>query len=426
MTTLRLLFLFTFLATITLAVPFPVRKSNISKRSFKVPRNLNTANPRGLNGPDAMRKIFRKYGWVHGGFIAINKDEEGSFLRPKVTAAKETNDTGTVAALPEDNASQFLSPVEIGGQMFNLDFDSGSSDLWVFSTDLPEKAIASHAAFDASKSTTFKKLEGAQFQISYGDGSGAAGTVGTDAVTIGGVTVQNQAIELANAVSRSFVEDTNTDGLVGLAFSNLNTVNDGTQKTPQKTFFDNVMNDLDLPVFTADLDPDGTGVYEFGKIDASKFQGEMAWIPVNASSGFWQIDSAKFSVGNETFTNRAASKAIADTGTSLLLVDQAVAETYYQQVQGAQLDAQVGGFVYPCDAQLPDMAVAIGDSYMARIPGNQITFATVDEANTTCFGGVQGNMGSGMQIYGDVLFKAQFVAFNGGNQSLGFGEKPPR
>jgi len=30
------------------------------------------------------------------------------------------------------------------------------------------------------------------------------------------------------------------------------------------------MPTLDLPVFTADLDPDGTGVYEFGKIDASK------------------------------------------------------------------------------------------------------------------------------------------------------------
>jgi hypothetical protein len=294
----------------------------------------------------------------------------------------------------------------------------------VFSTELSKAEIAQHSAFDPAKSSTFKLTEGAQFKISYGDGSGAAGIVGTDKVTIGGVSVDAQTVELANAVSQSFVQDANTDGLVGLAFSSLNTVNDGTKKTPAKTFFDNVMNDLDLPVFTADLDPDGTGVYEFGKIDATKFEGEMVWVPVKAESGFWQFPSAKFAVGDQVFENPQASDAIADTGTSLLLVDQQVAEAYYSQVRGAQLNAQVGGFIYPCKSQLPDLSVAVGDTHMAKIPGNQITFATVDKANTTCFGGVQGNQGAGLQIFGDTMFKAQLVAFNGGNQSLGFGQKP--
>ena len=93
----------------------------------------------------------------------------------------------------------------------------------MFSTDLDSQLIGQHTAFDASKSTSFKKTDGAQWKISYGDGSGAAGTVGTDTVTIGGVKVEGQTVELANQVSQSFVEDTNTDGLVGLAFSNLNT-----------------------------------------------------------------------------------------------------------------------------------------------------------------------------------------------------------
>jgi hypothetical protein len=94
---------------------------------------------------------------------------------------------------------------------------------WVFSTALDKADIGQHAAFDPTKSPTFKVMQGAQFKISYGDGSGAAGTVGTDVVTIGGVSVQNQAVETATDVSQSFIQDTNTDGLVGLAFSQLNT-----------------------------------------------------------------------------------------------------------------------------------------------------------------------------------------------------------
>jgi hypothetical protein len=55
-------------------------------------------------------------------------------------------------------------------------------------------------------------------------------------------------------------------------------------------------------------------------------------------------------------------------------------------------------------------------SYMAIVPGNQVTFAQVD-ANT-CFGGVQSNGGASLQIYGDVLFRAQYVVFDGGNKAL--------
>jgi hypothetical protein len=222
---LRLFLLVALMVAFVLAAPAPTKR-NLSKRSFKVPRSLNKAHPRGLNGPDAIRKVYMKYGFT-GGFIAAQKNGGAGLAKLRQNAANttnaSTNGTGTVAANPEQNAALFLSPVSVGGQILNLDFDTGSSDLWMFSTDLPQAAIAGHAAFDASKSTTFKKMTGAQFSISYGDGSGAAGTVGTDVVNIGGVTVENQAVELANAVSRSFVQDTNTDGLVGLAFSKLNT-----------------------------------------------------------------------------------------------------------------------------------------------------------------------------------------------------------
>jgi aspartyl protease len=109
-----------------------------------------------------------------------------------------------------------------------------------------------------------------------------------------------------------------------------------------------------------------------------------------------------------------------DTGTSLLLVDPQVAQTYYSQVKGATNNAQVGGYTYPCNTQLPNFGVALGN-YMAVIPGNQVTFAQVNTG--TCFGGVQSNGGSGLQIYGDVMFRTQYVVFNGQAKTLSLAPK---
>ncbi|KAH0406192.1 acid protease, partial [Aureobasidium melanogenum] len=167
-------------------------------------------------------------------------------------AANADDETGEVAATPADNGAEYLSPVTIGGQKLNLNFDTGSSDLWVFSTALSSSEIGQHSAFNPSKSSSYQELQGYSFSLSYGDGSGAAGVVGTDTVDIGGATVTRQAIELATSVSSAFVSDADSDGLVGLAFSNLNSVS----PTPQKTFFDNIMSELAQPVFTACLDLD--------------------------------------------------------------------------------------------------------------------------------------------------------------------------
>jgi hypothetical protein len=132
MFSLRFLFFVTLLAAVVLAVPAPARKRGLQKRSFKVPRQINRAHPTGPNGAAAMRKVFRKYNFkvkedfmVKEGFISFSKQSQN------VTAAAATggNKTGTVAANPEENAALFLSPVDIGGQTLNLDFDSGSSDL---------------------------------------------------------------------------------------------------------------------------------------------------------------------------------------------------------------------------------------------------------------------------------------------------------
>lgn len=68
-------------------------------------------------------------------------------------------------------------------------------------------------------------MSGASWKIRYGDGSNASGIVGTNNVTLGGLTVENQAIELASKLSPQFTKGAG-DGLLGLAFGKINTVSD--------------------------------------------------------------------------------------------------------------------------------------------------------------------------------------------------------
>ncbi|KAK3323238.1 penicillopepsin [Cercophora scortea] len=412
--------------------------TRVEKRSFKVERVRN-ANFVGRNGPKELFKAYRKYSMPlpQGLLDAIRNQGDvaedvqiqatATTKRPKkgkkpkptaaagngtAVAAANSTGVGLVTTTPERGDVEYLSPVTIGGQTLNLDFDSGSSDLWVFNTQLSAAATAGHEVYDPTKSSTFKMIQGASFSISYGDGSGASGNVGTDTVNIGGAVVANQAIELATKVSTSFVDDTQNNGLVGLAFSKLNTV----QPQQQKTFFENVIPSLAEPVFTADLRPDAVGAYEFGRIDTTKFTGQMAWIPVNTTLGFWQFATSGFAVNGGALQQTATAQAIADTGTTLMLVSQEVSDGYYSQVTGATNDAQVGGVTFPCDSVLPDLDVDVGGLYTAKIKGSDINFATVQ--GNTCFGGVQPTT-SGLQIWGDIFFKSQFVAFNAGNNTLG-------
>ena len=236
------------------------------------------------------------------------------------------------------------------------------------------------------------------------------------AVNIGGVTATKQIVECATEVARSFVEDTASNGLVGLAFSKLNTV----QPQKERTFLDTVQDDLALPVLTANLRRGTDGFYEFGKIDATAFKGQLATVEVDSSKGFWQFESSRFRIGDGPEQVNSGAQAIADTGTTLMLVDDAVARAYYAQVNGARLDRTQGLFTFPCDAELPDFHVALGPEHFATIPGQDINFDQINQGR--CAGGLQSSQGSGLQIYGLTFFKSQFTVFNIRDKTISFAE----
>lgn len=348
------------------------------KRSFKIDR-VRQANyvP---NGPAALRRAYLKFGLDDISFLP-DANVAASINADTAAAAGTGTEQGQVSASPTQNDAEFLSPVTVGGQTIVMNFDTGSSDMWVFNTQLDSQSQQGHTIFDPTKSSTFQSLDGATFNITYGDASFSQGTVGLDTVDIGGATVTQQAIGLPTIVADSFISDTASNGLVGLAFSKLNTI----RPQQQKTFFANVVNDLAQPVFTANLKHGVAGAYEFGNVDSTQFSGSLTQVPVITSSGFWEFTSTQIAVGSssaQTVTGGSGT-AIADTGTSLLIVDDAVVTAYYNQVAGAQNSASAGGVVFPCTSTLPSLSLAIGDSYMAVIDGSLMNFSNAGTDTTT-------------------------------------------
>jgi hypothetical protein len=70
----------------------------------------------------------------------------------------------------------------------------------------------------------------------------------TDIVQIGDVTIPNQAVELADNLSPSFLRSGGSDGLLGLAWPSLNTVNPEPQATPVENMIEqNIISLVSIP-----------------------------------------------------------------------------------------------------------------------------------------------------------------------------------
>ncbi|KAG9236365.1 secreted aspartic proteinase precursor [Amylocarpus encephaloides] len=353
-------------------------------------------------GPAALLRTFYKYN-----------------VQPPAAARAMVNSTGIVAAtpFPAEYDREYVAPVSLGtpAQELNLIFDTGSSDLWVFSTSMPAAQVAGQKLYNPSGSSTSAVLWGHTWSIQYGDGSRSSGTVVNELVTIGGISYASQALEIANGVSAQFSQDPASSGLLGLGFSILNTV----IPTSQKTWFDNVLPTLAAPVFTVDLKRAAPGTYTFGAIDASSYAGKIEYTPIDNSNGFWRLQASGYQVGTSPFQPTTID-AIADTGTTLLMLPAAIVKAYYAQVPGSQLHASYGAYTFPCSAKLPSFTFGIG-RYRGVIPGAFVSYGRIDA--TTCYGGIQDQGNLPFSIFGDILMKAQVVVFDAGRTRIGFAAK---
>ena len=170
-------------------------------------------------------------------------------------------------------------------------------------------------------------------------------------------------------------------------------------------------------------DPDqGQSFYTFGAIDQSVVKacgGKINYTPVDSSNGFWQFPSTS-TVVNGTTTTLTGNTAIADTGTTLAMIDSASCTAIYNAIPGATYDNTQQGYVFPANttaAQLPVVQFAIGN---ALVTVQKEDYGFADAGNGMVYGSFQDRGNMPLSIYGDAVLKSMYAIFDEGNKQFGF------
>ncbi|KAH9929050.1 acid protease [Epithele typhae] len=280
---------------------------------------------------------------------------------------------------------------------FLIDFDTGSSDLWVPSSACT--SCGSHKKYNPARSSTSSKKSGT-FEIGYGDGSSASGPIYTDTVTVGGIKATGQYFSAVTTESSEFTSDV-VDGLMGLAFPQLSNLK-------HKPFFNTAFSQgtAKQNVFGFKLATTGSELY-LGGTNSALYTGALEYHPVSPSSlGFWQI------TGASAFANgaRVASgfQTVIDSGTTIMYGPPAAVKAFYAAVPGAKVfDAANGLYQYPC-ARAPSVAFSWG-------PTGKAWAVSKNNFNLGDFG-----LGANVWLLGDSFMKNVYTAFSFAQNSVGF------
>lgn len=139
---------------------------------------------------------------------------------------------------------------------------------------------------------------------------------------------------------------------------------------------------------------------------------------INNSQGFWQFSSPTATVAGRVI-DRPGNEAIADTGTTLALLDDKSLEQIYAAIPGARKDRNVQAWVFPTSiptSKLPTLQFAVGTKLFTVLP-EDLQYAKISQSEW--YGGVQSRGDIPFDILGDTFLKNVYAIFDQGNKRFG-------
>ncbi|EDW43697.1 lysosomal aspartic protease [Drosophila sechellia] len=301
---------------------------------------------------------------------------------------------------------QYYGNISIGtpGQDFLVQFDTGSSNLWVPGSSCTSIACKDHQVFYENQSSTYV-ANGTPFSITYGTGS-VSGYLSADYVSFAGLTVQNQTFgEVTTEQGTNFV-DAYFDGILGMGFPSLAV--DGVTPTFQNMIQQGLVQS---PVFSFFLRDNGSVTFYGGELilggsDPSLYSGSLTYVNV-IQAAYWKFQTDYIKVGS-TFISTFA-QAIADTGTSLIIAPKA----QYDQIS-LLFNANSEGLFECSSTSYPDLIINI-NGVDFKIPAKYY----IIQEEYVCSLAIQ-SINQDFWIMGDVFLGRIYTEFDVGNQRLGF------
>jgi len=314
--------------------------------------------------------------------------------------------------LKDDNAELWYGEITVGSTKFTVDFDTGSSDLFLPGPDC-DSSCSGHTTY----TTKGAKDAGATFELSYGDGSTVSGEVFTDSVTVAGLTANPQALGAAKQYSSGFQSDQfPADGLMGMAYPEI------AQITATAPTFNTLISSKAVASgeFGFKLSSSGAVLY-LGGVDSSSSSGDLKTVKVT-QKGYWQVDMDAVTVGGKQAVG--TTSAIIDTGTTLVVGDPTSVSKFYESVPGSQ-DASstlgAGFFTFPCNSA-PKVGMTFGG--VNYDISSTFNLGAAQQGSSDCVGGIVGqDTGINAWIAGDVFLANVYAEFSFDDNTVGFSQQ---
>jgi hypothetical protein len=101
--------------------------------------------------------------------------------------------------------------------MFSVDFDTGSTDIWIPSSQCGA-SCTTHKRFHGNESSAYVGNLNKTWALQYGDGSSVRGFTAKDTVHLGNISKPSQLLGMVTYQTPQFAHDQFLDGIFGLGF----------------------------------------------------------------------------------------------------------------------------------------------------------------------------------------------------------------